>query len=128
MLARRDVYQQVGGLDESFFMYAEEVDLCYRMRRADWQVWYQPEARVIHHGSGSSQKRRTQREGDLYTSRVHFFRKHYGARAAWQLKILIYTFTALKNIIHRAAQRLSHGRYGRSVISLRDLRQKMKGV
>jgi hypothetical protein len=128
LLARKNVYQQIGGLDESFFMYAEEVDLCYRMRRAGWQVWYQPEARVVHYGGGSSQKRRTQREGDLYISRVHFFRKHYGAGAAWRLKMLIYTSTALKNVFHRTAQGLSHGRYGRSVISLQDLRKKMKGV
>ncbi len=40
MLVRKDAYLSIGGLDEGFFMYAEEVDLCYRLRQSGWQVWY----------------------------------------------------------------------------------------
>jgi GT2 family glycosyltransferase len=82
---RREAYEDVNGLDEGYFMYAEEVDFCYTMRKKGWQVWYQPAARVTHLGGGSSNHRRPQREGDLYRSRVRFFRKYYGDRAAWRL-------------------------------------------
>src|SRR5215204_3945017 len=53
LLIRRQAFQEVGGLDEGYFMYAEEVDWCYTMVNQGWQVWYQPEAKVIHLGSAS---------------------------------------------------------------------------
>ena len=121
LLARREAFEDVGGLDESYFMYAEEVDWCHTMRERGWQVWYQPEAKVIHLGGGSSRNRRPQREADLYRSRVQFFRKHYGDRAARLLKAQIYALTAIKLFIHRLLRLVSGGRYGRPVVSLRHL-------
>lgn len=128
LLIRRDIYLQLNGFDEGFFMYAEEVDLCYRLRKAGWQVWYHPQARILHHGGGSSLNRRTQREGDLYRSRVRFFRKHYGNRAAEFLKLQIYILTAVKLVYHKFLHLFSFGRYHRPVISLRDLAGQLKGV
>lgn len=121
MLVRRDTYLQVGGLDEAFFMYAEEVDLCYRLRQLSWQVWYQPTAQVIHLGGGSSMHRRTQREIDLYRSRIHFFRKHYGRTAAVLLKSQIIAATAVKAIVHGALSRLGGERWGRRTVPIREL-------
>lgn len=121
MLVRRDVYLDIGGLDESFFMYAEEVDLCYRLARAGWQVWYQPQARVVHVGGGSSQNRRTQRELDLYRGRLHFFRRHYGEIPACLLKVQMIGFTAIKSATHGAILRLTGGRRGRKVAPLREV-------
>ncbi len=128
LLVRPEAYAAVGGLDEGYFMYAEEVDLCYALRRAGWQVWYHPQARVTHLGGASSRNRRPEREGDLYTSRVRFFRKHYGAGAAEALKALIYVFTALKIIGHTLLRRLSGGRLGRPVVSLSTLAAKLKNA
>lgn len=121
MLVRNDAYLSVGGLDESFFMYAEEVDLCFRLRRAGWQVWYAPAAKVTHLGGGSSKNRKVQREVDLYRSRVQFFRKHYGATAGLLLKAQIIGLTAVKTSIHTALRWLTRGRVGRKVAPLRDL-------
>ena len=121
LLVRRQAFQEVGGLDEGYFMYAEEVDWCYRMAKHGWQVWYQPEAKIIHLGGASSAGRRTHREADLYRSRIRFFRKHYGGHSAQFLKIQIYTSTALKTVIHGMARRLTGGRYGRQVVSLQHL-------
>jgi GT2 family glycosyltransferase len=106
-------------LDEGYFMYAEEVDWCYAMKEAGWQVWYQPAAKVIHVGGGSSQDRRPQREGDLYRSRVRLFRKYYGDRAAWLLLLQIYCLTAIKIVVHGLLRLVSGGRYGRPVVPLR---------
>ncbi|MFZ6028804.1 MAG: glycosyltransferase family 2 protein [Chloroflexota bacterium] len=128
MLVRRETFEQVGGFDENFFMYAEEVDWCCSMKEAGWQVWYHPEARIIHHGSGSSNERRTKREGDLYQSRVRFFRKHYGNTPAAALKVLIYLFTALKGGAHGFVRLISGGKRGRAVISLKELSEKLAGV
>jgi N-acetylglucosaminyl-diphospho-decaprenol L-rhamnosyltransferase len=128
MLARREAYADAGGLDESYFMYAEEVDLCYAMRNKGWQVWYQPAARVIHLGGGSSRNRRTRREADLYRSRVRFLRQHYGDRAAWLLKLQIYGFTAVKVAVHGSLRWISGGRCGRPVVPLRDLAVALRDV
>lgn len=128
LLVRRQAVEEVGGLDEGYFMYAEEVDWCYRMKQAGWQVWYQPAAKVIHLGGGSSQNQRPQREADLYRSRVRFFRKHYGDRAAWLLKLQIYGFTAIKTAVHGLLRLISRGHYGRPVVPLRYLALQLKGI
>lgn len=49
LLVRRDCLQELGGLDESYFLYYEDVDLCLRARNAGWSVWYEPALRVTHH-------------------------------------------------------------------------------
>ncbi|RMF48367.1 MAG: glycosyltransferase family 2 protein, partial [Anaerolineae bacterium] len=126
MLIRREPYLEVGGMDEGYFMYAEEVDLCYTFVQHGWEVWYQPAARVLHHGGGSSRNRRAAREGDLYQSRVRFFRKWRGSMQAEALKALIYLLTFVKWGIHNALRILSHGRRGRTVISPSALHQKLK--
>jgi N-acetylglucosaminyl-diphospho-decaprenol L-rhamnosyltransferase len=128
LLVRREAYAEAGGLDEGYFMYAEEVDLCYTMRERGWQVWYQPAARVIHVGSGSSGNRRTKREADLYRSRVRFFRRHYGDRAARLLRVQILGFTAVKCVVHGLLARISGGRHGRPIVPLPDLAAQLRDV
>lgn len=128
LLVRRQAFEEVGGLDEGYFMYAEETDWCYTMKQAGWQVWYQPAAKIIHLGGGSSKHRRPQREADLYRSRVRFFRKYHGNRAAQLLKLQIYGLTAVKIAVHRLLRLVSRGRYGRPVVSLRHLALELRGV
>ncbi len=122
LLVRREAFEQAGGLDEGFFMYAEEVDWCFSLRKAGWQVWYQPAARIIHLGGGSSKTRRTAREADLYRSRVRFFRKHYGTAAATGLKGLIYGSVLAKQAAHGALRLFSGGKRGRPVTTLQQLK------
>lgn len=55
MLVRRTAFEQLGGFDPAYFMYVEDVDLCWRLRRAGWTVGYQPAGRVVHAVGGSSQ-------------------------------------------------------------------------
>jgi len=128
MLVRRQAYQIIGGIDERYFMYAEEVDWCQSMQESDWEVWYQPKAEIIHHGGGSSLGRRTRREGDLYQSRVLFFSKHYGKNRTRALKAMIYTITTIKFMIHNGVRLLSGNKLGRRVISPKELSAKLKGI
>jgi GT2 family glycosyltransferase len=121
MLIRRDVYLQLGGLDEGYFMYSEEVDLCIRLRRAGWQAWYQPAARVVHLGSASSINRRMHRELDLYRSRLRFFRKHYGAFSAAMLKLQMLAFTLVKLVVYSAKRAMTQGRFQRRTVPLHDI-------
>jgi N-acetylglucosaminyl-diphospho-decaprenol L-rhamnosyltransferase len=57
MAVRREAFEQVGGFDESYFMYVEDVDLCWRLTKAGWSVLVVPEASVMHHIGGSSRHR-----------------------------------------------------------------------
>jgi N-acetylglucosaminyl-diphospho-decaprenol L-rhamnosyltransferase len=119
LLVRREAFDKVGGLDEQYFMYAEEVDLCYEMNRHGWEVWYHPDAKVIHIAGASSRNRQAAREEDLYRSRLRFFRKHYGTGAAQLLKLQMCGFTAAKIGVHGLLRLITRGRVGRKVVPLR---------
>jgi N-acetylglucosaminyl-diphospho-decaprenol L-rhamnosyltransferase len=128
LLINRGVYQQAGGLPSEYFMYAEEVDFCLTVKQNGGQVWYHPGVQVVHHGGASSQNRKTAREGDMYQSRVRLMRKYRGNLAAWLLKVEIVGLTAPKVIWHGLRRWLSHGKYGRPVISLHQLFSKLREV
>jgi len=77
LIARREAVQDVGPLDERFFLYSEEIDWCYRFRQAGWPVAHLPGIAIVHHCGGRS-------HGDLIAqlshSRMLFAQKHYGPR------------------------------------------------
>jgi GT2 family glycosyltransferase len=72
----------VGGLDEQFFIYSEEVDLCRRIAAAGWTLAWVPQAKVIHYGGQSTRQLAAKMFLQLYASKVLYFRKHDGAAAA----------------------------------------------
>jgi GT2 family glycosyltransferase len=89
LLLRREALKQVGLLDDSYFMYTEEVDLCYRLAQAGWELWWVPAAKVVHHGEASSKQVREEMYIQLYRSKVQFFRKFSGERLAAHYKSLL---------------------------------------
>ena len=74
---RRSAYEAVGGFDESYHMYYEEEDLCYRLRRAGWEVHFTPAAEVIHLGGASTSQCRPEMLARLSLSAVDFHRRHH---------------------------------------------------
>lgn len=83
---RREAFEALGGFDESFFLYAEEIDLCYRMHAAGWETHFTPEASVIHVGGASTRQRRADMSLQFFRSLAHFYRRHY---SGWRLAQLI---------------------------------------
>lgn len=77
LMVRRDVLREVGMLDDSFFMYGEEIDWQMRMRKAGHQVWFTPSARIVHYGGGSSRNAVTQMKKMELENRARFVAKHY---------------------------------------------------
>ena len=77
LAVRGEVYQAVGGLDEDYFMYAEDVDWCYRIRKAGWEIAYVPDARVTHHIGRSTRKAPYRMIYQRHRSMWTFYRKHY---------------------------------------------------
>lgn len=78
LMVRREVAAHVGLLDERFFMYSEELDWCYRIKKAGWRVAYLPQARVIHHYGQSSARDLPHRHIYFQDSKCRFFTKHRG--------------------------------------------------
>jgi GT2 family glycosyltransferase len=78
MLVRREALDEVGWLNEDYFMYTEEVDLCYRLLDAGWEIYWEPRAVIIHHGGQSTRQRKSEMFLRLYESKILFFRKHHG--------------------------------------------------
>jgi GT2 family glycosyltransferase len=91
LLVRRAALEEVGSLDERFFMYSEELDWCYRAKTRGWKVVYLPTARVIHHEGRSSEQVPPVRHVQFQRSKVLFFRKHHGG---WRAEALRYYLLA----------------------------------
>jgi N-acetylglucosaminyl-diphospho-decaprenol L-rhamnosyltransferase len=78
MCVRADIIQQIGGFDEGFFMYCEEVDWCMRIKQSGWRIAYTPDAEIIHHVGASSRQNAGPMLVQLHRSRDRLFQKHYG--------------------------------------------------
>jgi glycosyltransferase involved in cell wall biosynthesis/GT2 family glycosyltransferase len=83
LLLRAEALQQVGGLDEAFFLYAEETDWAYRASRLGWRHTLVPGVEALHEGAATSSDAR-RREAHFHASQERYFRKHFGS-AGWQV-------------------------------------------
>ncbi|WP_054942190.1 glycosyltransferase family 2 protein [Paenibacillus ihuae] len=77
MLLRRKTIDQVGGLDEEFFMYGEDLDWCYRIKEAGWGIYYYPQTSIIHLKGGSARRRPFKIVYEFHRAMILFHRKHY---------------------------------------------------
>jgi GT2 family glycosyltransferase len=108
MVVRREAFEQAGLLDERFFMYSEEVDLCRRIRAAGWRVVYVPDAVVVHHEGRSSEQNLVQRNLDFHESRFRYYRKHFGR--AWSLALRLAVLGHFLFVGAEEAAKLAAGR------------------
>lgn len=114
MMLRRSMLDEIGLLDEEYFMYSEDVDLCFRAHEADWEVWYAPMGVITHVIGQSSDKNSWAMIRAFHSSTWRFFNKHYfGARyprilkapVAAALVVRAVLVTAL-NAWHRTLRRM----------------------
>lgn len=89
MLIRRSVFDKVGLLDETYFMYGEDIDFSYRMTRAGYKNYYFPRARIIHYKGESTKKDSLHYVMTFYKAMLIFARKHFSKQNALLLSILI---------------------------------------
>lgn len=89
LLMRRKTLEEVGPLDERFFMYSEELDWCYRARKLGWEVIYFPTAQVVHHVGKSSEQVLPVRHIQFQRSKVLFFKKHHGRLRGESLRLFL---------------------------------------
>jgi len=82
MMVRRDALDRVGLLDEDYFLFLEETDWCYRMKKAGWKIYHAPQAEVYHFQGKSAETEKKKAKVEYYRSRYHFFKKNRG-RLQW---------------------------------------------
>lgn len=79
MMMKREVYEKVGGFDEQFFMYGEDLDLCYRIQKNGYKVYYYSGTQIIHY-KGESTKRSSLDETKIFYDAMHLFvKKHFSS-------------------------------------------------
>lgn len=100
MLMRREALTSVGMLDQDFFMYAEEVDWCFRAYKQGWKIGYVPSAEVIHLGGQSAGREPHRFYVQRRFGRVHFHYKHYGRASAYAVAWVIRANILFRWLIH----------------------------
>jgi GT2 family glycosyltransferase len=108
MLVRRDAVEAVGPMDETYWLYMEDLDWCYRFWQAGWQVRYWPGAEVVHVKGGSAGIRSWQANRAFHRGMWLFYRKHYAPRrnplvtaAVWTAIWSKLSLSAVKNALAR---------------------------
>jgi GT2 family glycosyltransferase len=116
MLIRREALKATGGFDEAFYMYCDDVDLCYRVHKAGWRVVYYPDSVIYHLIGRSSDRVPTRMTYHFHKSMYRFYRKHYARDTPLLVRPLI-----LPGIVARAMGQIVRYRW-------RHLRQALKGA
>jgi N-acetylglucosaminyl-diphospho-decaprenol L-rhamnosyltransferase len=97
MLMRRAALDDVGLFDEGYWMYMEDLDLCYRMAEAGWITWYEPSVTVVHVKAGSSGRLRSPRlDYAFHYGMFRFYRKHYARARNPLVNVAVYAGIGLK--------------------------------
>ena len=97
LLVRRAALDQIGLLDESYFIYGDEADLQYRLNKAGWKVVFLPNSSIIHFGGRSMD--RWKRRKMVYRGKMMFYKKNYGFVSTFLLRLLFFVMSLLKLLV-----------------------------
>jgi GT2 family glycosyltransferase len=120
MLIRADVFRTLGGLDERFFLYYEDIDFCLRARNAGWEVRMAPDAHALHEGSKSTRGTPSVKVYHHARSRMLFFRQHLAGA------MLAFAISELAFIARQVAAHLARGEGQNAVAYLRGTRDALR--
>lgn len=110
MLIRREAIKQVGMLDEEFFMYGEDIDLCYRIKEAGWVNYYYPRTQIVHHKGASSRRKPFKIIYEFHRAMILFHNKHYRKKYSWLTNAMVYAGVSLKFILSLVRNKLRPAR------------------
>lgn len=105
LMLRRAALDETGLFDERFFMYSEDEDLCFRLRKRGWLVCFCGSGTAVHHGAASSRHNRVEMLRHFYLSQMLFLSKHSSQRSTSFYEILMKTVLVLKQRLLRDARR-----------------------
>lgn len=90
LMLKRETLEQVGLFDETFAMFFNDVDLCYRVKKAGWKIFFSPEAQVVHHHGASTGKAKRKMIWLSHLAFYKFFKKH---KIGWGNRLLLLLFS-----------------------------------
>jgi GT2 family glycosyltransferase len=90
MFIKSEVLDKVGFLDESFFMYGEDIDLCFRIKNAGWKIVYYGKSKITHFKGGSSKKQRPKLIYEFYHAMYIYYKKYYANESSFIVNIVVY--------------------------------------
>ncbi|RSK28664.1 glycosyltransferase family 2 protein [Bacillus sp. HMF5848] len=96
MMVRKETIDRVGLLDETFFMYGEDIDWCYRIKEAGWDIYYYPKTHIIHYKGASSRKKPKKIVYEFHRAMYIFHKKHYEKKYSFLVNWLVYGGIGLK--------------------------------
>lgn len=108
LMLRREVYDQIGGLDEGFRMYSEELDFCRRAKAAGWRVIYHGGARIVHYGGKSSEQAGAYTHLTFQRSKLRYFRKYGGVLQAAALRVILIAQYVYQWLLEAGKRLLGH--------------------
>ena len=119
MMIKKEVLDSIGLFDDKIFMYAEDVDFCWRAKNKGFKIGWTNQAEIIHLGGGSSKRAKlTQWRGE-FRGLLYFYKKHFGVLAAFGLKLLIYFFVILRMMAFFIIGKFDYSKtYGQILISI----------
>ncbi len=123
LLARRSALESVSLLDEQFFLYEEDVDLCLRLRKAGWRIVFTPRAEVVHRLGASMETAPSRARIEYHRSHLLFYRKHNGAILTGLLRV----WMAASGSLSWIAARLPNDRPDALAAALEQLRLGLRG-
>jgi GT2 family glycosyltransferase len=110
LMIKRAVIETLGKLDKQYHMFFEDVDICYRIKKNGWQIYYLPDAEIIHYG-GQSVRQRVNVGEEFYRSLILYFKTRYGKRGERRIRMymivgsvfyIFYAFTRYLFKLHTA--------------------------
>lgn len=110
MMVRRKAIDEIGLLDENFFMYGEDIDWCYRIKEANWKIYYNPTVSIVHYKGASSRKKPFKIVYEFHRAMYLFHKKHYAQKYNGIVNILVYLGISLKLSLSSAGNVLKKGR------------------
>src|SRR5260221_2411163 len=119
LMARREVYERIGGVDEQSVMFSEELDWCKRARDHGWRVIYLGTANIVHHGGKSTEQVAAFNHVNFQPSKIRYFRKFHGPFVALMLRLFLVVSYSQQLVIQAAK-----GAIGRRP----DLRRERVGI
>jgi N-acetylglucosaminyl-diphospho-decaprenol L-rhamnosyltransferase len=105
LMAKKEVFESVGGFDPAYFMFLEDVDLCFRLRRAGWRSLYVPSARIEHSGGHSTRSRMADMVKAHHQSAGLFLSRLYDKPAFWPLRQILRLGLAARSVLARIKYR-----------------------
>ena len=90
MFIRRSALDEVGLLDETFFMYGEDIDFCYRIKQAGWKIVYYGKSSITHLKGASSKKQKNKLIYEFYRAMYVYYKKHHAEESSFIVNIVVY--------------------------------------